>query len=79
MQCLGSVGSAIFWLPGYGSKRQNINQKMQIKFVALKTHFFQGGSRIRIRIGLISKIIILKMVNRHVSKSICFAFYDLLK
>ena len=30
-QCLGSgsVGSAKCWLPGSGSKRQNINQKLQ--------------------------------------------------
>ncbi len=39
MQCLGSgaVGSARFWLPGFGSKGQNINQKLQKKaFLLLK-------------------------------------------
>ena len=36
-QCLesGSVGSVTFWLPGSGSKGQNVNQKMKKKLFTL--------------------------------------------
>ena len=37
-QCLesGSVGSVTFWLPGSGSKGQNVNQKMKKNFSLFK-------------------------------------------